>query len=85
MGLSMLVDSGKRLPTLNTVCVPEGVNDMAVRKQLVEQHGIEIAGGLGPLAGKIFRIGVMGPLANEPSLDTLFQALSRSVVVATRA
>ena len=85
MGLSMHVAAGKRLPTLNTVRVPEGVNDMTVRKQLLEENGIEIAGGLGPLAGKIFRIGVMGPLATEPNLDLFFEALGRAIGVSVRA
>lgn len=79
LGLSMLVAPGKRLPTLNTVRVPEGVDEVAVRKRLLDEHGIEIAGGFGPLAGKIFRIGVMGPLANEASLDQFFAALAKCV------
>jgi alanine-glyoxylate transaminase/serine-glyoxylate transaminase/serine-pyruvate transaminase len=76
MGLKMLVEPGKRLPNLNTVCVPEGVADMPVRKKLLDDYGIEIAGGLGALAGKIFRVGIMGPLADEKSLDTFFSALA---------
>ena len=85
MGLSMHVAAGNRLPTLNTVRVPEGVNEMAVRKQLLEESSIEIAGGFGPLAGRIFRIGVMGPLATEPNLDLFFEALGRAMGVTMRA
>ncbi len=69
MGLSMHVPASHRIPTLNTVLVPHGVDDGKVRKRLLESPGIEIAGGFGPLAGKVFRIGVMGPLATEENLQ----------------
>jgi alanine-glyoxylate transaminase / serine-glyoxylate transaminase / serine-pyruvate transaminase len=65
LGLGMHVAEGHRIPHLNTVKVPAGVDDAKVRTILRERDGIEIAGGLGQLAGKIFRIGLMGPLANE--------------------
>jgi alanine-glyoxylate transaminase / serine-glyoxylate transaminase / serine-pyruvate transaminase len=68
MGLRMHVSPASRIPTLNTVLVPSGVDEGKVRKRLLEGPGIEIAGGFGPLAGKIFRIGVMGPLATEENL-----------------
>lgn len=60
MGLKLLVAPEHRLPTLSTVCVPEGVDEARVRTELMQQHGIEIAGGLGALAGKTWRIGLMG-------------------------
>jgi len=60
MGLEMLVPEGDRLWTLNTPRVPHGVDDAKLRQFLLEQRGIEIAGGFGPLAGQIFRIGTMG-------------------------
>lgn len=63
MGLQMLVPEGHRIWNLNTPRTPEGVDDAKVRATLLKEHGIEIAGGFGPLAGKIFRIGLMGPLA----------------------
>jgi alanine-glyoxylate transaminase/serine-glyoxylate transaminase/serine-pyruvate transaminase len=70
LGLSMLVaDEGHRIWNLNTPRVPEGVNEAKVRAYLLEKHGIEIAGGFGPLAGKIFRIGIMGPLATDEGVD----------------
>lgn len=65
MGLEMLVQPGNRIWNLNTPKVPEGVKDIDVRKHLMEQQGIEVLGGFGPLAGQIFRIGLMGPLATE--------------------
>ena len=60
MGLNMLVPEGERLPMLNTVCIPEGAEDKAARKALLEGYGLELGGGLGPLAGKVWRIGLMG-------------------------
>ncbi len=69
MGLRMHVPAAHRIPTLNTVLVPEGIDDGKVRKRLLEGPGIEIAGGFGPLAGKVFRIGVMGPLATEKNVE----------------
>ena len=60
MGLSMLVPAGHRLWTLNTPRIPEGVDDAKVRQFLLEKYSMEIAGGFGPLAGKVFRIGTMG-------------------------
>src|ERR1022692_3563422 len=69
MGLSMHVPAEHRIATLNTVCVPTGVDEAKVRKRLLDEPGIEIAGGFGPLAGKVFRIGVMGPLATEDNVQ----------------
>ncbi|MEE9517901.1 MAG: alanine--glyoxylate aminotransferase family protein [Candidatus Adiutricales bacterium] len=60
MGLNMLVPEGERLPMLNTVRIPEGADDLRVRKELLNDFGLEIAGGLGDLAGKIWRVGLMG-------------------------
>ncbi len=83
LGLRMHVaDPAHRIPNLNTVLVPEGVDDAQVRRTLLAEHGIEIAGGFGPLAGKIFRIGVMGPLATMEGLDHFFGAFERSLVTA---
>lgn len=69
MGLSMHVPEGHRIATLNTVCVPNRVEEAKVRKRLLDDAGIEIAGGFGPLAGKVFRIGVMGPLATADNVQ----------------
>jgi alanine-glyoxylate transaminase / serine-glyoxylate transaminase / serine-pyruvate transaminase len=69
LGLTMHVAEGHRIWNLNTPRVPEGVNEAKVRAYLLEKHGIEIAGGFGPLAGKIFRIGIMGPLATDGGVD----------------
>jgi alanine-glyoxylate transaminase / serine-glyoxylate transaminase / serine-pyruvate transaminase len=64
-GLEMLVPEGHRIWNLNTPKVPQGVDDAKVRSSLLNEHGIEIAGGFGQLSGKIFRIGLMGPLATK--------------------
>jgi alanine-glyoxylate transaminase / serine-glyoxylate transaminase / serine-pyruvate transaminase len=69
MGMKMHVPAEHRVPTLNTVVVPNGVDDGKVRKRLLDGPGIEIAGGFGPLAGKVFRIGLMGPLATEDNVQ----------------
>jgi alanine-glyoxylate transaminase/serine-glyoxylate transaminase/serine-pyruvate transaminase len=80
MGLSMHVAAGQRIATLNTVRVPEGADDMAIRKRLLSHHSIEIAGGFGPLAGKIFRIGLMGPLASPENVELFCSAFSECLV-----
>ncbi len=60
MGLSFIVKEGERLPQLNTVTIPEGVDDALVRARLLEEYSLEIGAGLGALAGKVWRIGLMG-------------------------
>lgn len=60
MGLSFIVDEADRLPQLNTVTIPDGVDDAAVRNQLLSEFNLEIGAGLGALAGKVWRIGLMG-------------------------
>ena len=77
MGLSMHVAPGFRIATLNTVRVPSGADDLGIRKRLLSDHDIEIAGGFGPLAGKIFRIGLMGPLATPDNVELLCSAFSK--------
>ncbi len=80
MGLSMHVaDPARRLWTLNTPRVPEGVDDAKVRNWLLEARGIEIAGGFGPLAGKIFRIGVMGYGSTAENVGFILEALSEAL------
>jgi alanine-glyoxylate transaminase/serine-glyoxylate transaminase/serine-pyruvate transaminase len=79
MGLRMHVPEEHRIATLNTVCVPEGVDEAKVRKRLLDGPGIEIAGGFGPLAGKVFRIGVMGPLATEDNVQFFLQEFKKAL------
>jgi len=73
LGLQMHVAEGHRIWNLNTPRIPAGVDDAKVRKQLLEKHGIEILGGFGQLAGKVFRIGVMGPLATDENVTMFFE------------
>ena len=75
MGISMLVDPEFRLPMLNSVHVPEGANDPQVRGELRTKYKIEIGSGLGPLAGKIWRFGLMGHGARPENVDRLLAAL----------
>jgi alanine-glyoxylate transaminase/serine-glyoxylate transaminase/serine-pyruvate transaminase len=75
MGLHMHVAAGHRLWTLNTPRVPEGVDDAEVRRQLLEEAGIEIAGAFGPLAGKIFRIGLMGHSSTDENVRLILERL----------
>jgi alanine-glyoxylate transaminase/serine-glyoxylate transaminase/serine-pyruvate transaminase len=75
----MLVPEGHRLWNLNTPKVPEGVNDVAVRKHLLANHDMEVLGGFGPLAGKIFRIGIMGPLATTEAVDKFLNAFKTAL------
>lgn len=79
MGLSLLPPEGERLFSLNTVKVPAGVDEAAVRRRLLTEHAIEIGAGLGPLAGKVFRIGLMGSGATLENVDRLGAALRQSM------
>jgi alanine-glyoxylate transaminase/serine-glyoxylate transaminase/serine-pyruvate transaminase len=65
MGLTMAVAAAHRLPQLNSVLIPEGVDDAAVRSALLQDYDLEIGAGLGALAGKTWRIGLMGFASNE--------------------
>ena len=60
MGLTFIVNEADRLPQLNTVTIPAGVDDAQVRTRLLNEFNLEIGAGLGTLAGKVWRIGLMG-------------------------
>jgi alanine-glyoxylate transaminase / serine-glyoxylate transaminase / serine-pyruvate transaminase len=80
MGLQMHVaDPANRLWTLNTPRVPEGIDDAKVRKYLLEERGMEIAGGFGPLAGKVFRIGLMGYGSQPENVTMVLEALGEAL------
>ena len=79
LGLEMLVDPASRLPMLNAVVIPDGVDEASLRSSLLTDHGIEIGAGLGPLAGRIWRIGLMGHTARKESVDRLVDALSATL------
>ena len=76
IGLEMLVDKESRLPSLNAILIPDGVNDIHVRSKLLNDYHIEIGGGLGPFAGKVWRIGLMGHSAKEKNVDKLLSSLA---------
>ncbi len=75
MGIEFVVPEAARLPQLNTVKVPAGVDEAAVRKQLLERFGLEIGAGLGNLAGKVWRIGLMGHSARPANVLLCVSAL----------
>jgi alanine-glyoxylate transaminase/serine-glyoxylate transaminase/serine-pyruvate transaminase len=75
MGLDLFAAEGHRLPELTTVVVPEGIDDAAVRRALLERYGIEIGGGAGAYAGKVWRIGCMGHTARIRNVVLLVAAL----------
>jgi alanine-glyoxylate transaminase/serine-glyoxylate transaminase/serine-pyruvate transaminase len=75
MGFSMLVDANIRLPELLTIILPEGIDDTAVRGKLLNDHRIEISAGLGPFAGKLWRIGVMGEGARPENAERVLRAI----------
>lgn len=75
LGFEFLVAEGSRLPQLNSVRVPPGVDDAALRSYLLRHFQLEVGAGLGPLAGKILRIGLMGHAANRKNIAILTKAL----------
>ncbi|TFG25903.1 MAG: alanine--glyoxylate aminotransferase family protein [Promethearchaeota archaeon] len=75
LGLKMLVSDQYQLPMLNAVSVPEGVDESLIRQRLRMEHKIEIGAGLGPLSGKIWRIGLMGHTARKENIERFLSAL----------
>ena len=77
LGLEMAVAPAHRLWMLNSVRIPDGVDDLALRRALLAEDQIEIGGGLGPLKGKIWRIGLMGLSSTAANVRALLGALER--------
>ncbi|HEY9909908.1 MAG TPA: alanine--glyoxylate aminotransferase family protein [Thermosynechococcaceae cyanobacterium] len=77
LGLSLHVDRPYRLPTLTTVCIPDGLDGKVIARQLLTEHHIEVGNGLGELAGKVWRVGLMGFNSRTESVDQLLTALRR--------
>ena len=75
MGLEMLVKPEQRLWSLNTIRIPDGIPDAKVRSRLLQEFGIEIGGGLGPLKNKIWRVGLMGSSSNRNNVLLFLNAL----------
>jgi len=79
MGLSLLPPAGERLWTLNTIRVPAGVDEAAVRRTLLTTFNLEVGAGLGPLAGKIWRVGLMGASSTPHTLLQFVSALEHAL------
>ncbi len=77
LGLGLFADPDHRLNPLTTVMVPEGVNDANVRRRLLRDYGIEISGGLGQIAGRVWRVGLMGESCRESNVLSFLSALER--------
>jgi alanine-glyoxylate transaminase/serine-glyoxylate transaminase/serine-pyruvate transaminase len=75
-GLTLLVAEGDRLPQLNAVCVPDGIDEAAVRARMLANYNLEIGAGLGPLKGKIWRVGLMGASATPWHVRLCLTALT---------
>ncbi|HHO59490.1 MAG TPA: alanine--glyoxylate aminotransferase family protein [Thiotrichales bacterium] len=79
MGLSFVVDEAYRLPQLNAVTIPDGVDEAAVRAQLLNEFNLEIGAGLGTLAGKVWRIGLMGHSSRAENIFLCLSALEATL------
>jgi alanine-glyoxylate transaminase/serine-glyoxylate transaminase/serine-pyruvate transaminase len=75
LAVRYLADPEHQLPMLNAVASPEGVEESAVRRRLLDEHGIEFGGGLGQFKGKAWRIGLMGESATRRHVSAALQAL----------
>ena len=81
MGLEMLVEAEYRLPTLNTIRVPEGIDEAKVRGYLLETFNLEIGAGLGALAGQVWRVGLMGYSSSAENVLFFLSAISRALAI----
>lgn len=79
LGFGLWAQEGHRLPQLTTITLPDGFDDAAGRRTLLEHYGIEVGGGLGPVAGKVWRIGCMGHTARARNVAMLLGALGELV------
>lgn len=77
LGIRPFAQDGYRLPTLNAVVIPDGIDDAVVRRRLLTEYGVEIGGGLGALKGRIWRIGTMGESATIRNVTLLLGALRK--------
>ena len=77
MGLALAAQEGHQLWQLNAVTVPEGIDEAAVRKQLLQDFSIEIGAGLGPMKGKIWRVGLMGETSTLSNVKIFLAALGK--------
>ena len=79
IGIDFIVSEKDRLPQLNAVTIPQGVDDADVRTRLLNEFNLEIGAGLGGLAGKVWRIGLMGHASTQKNVDFCLNSL-RAVI-----
>lgn len=79
MGLTMHAAAPHRIWNLNTPRLPDGISDANVRRRMLEAEGIDVAGGFGPLAGKVLRVGIMGPLATDENVVLLVDTFEKAL------
>jgi alanine-glyoxylate transaminase/serine-glyoxylate transaminase/serine-pyruvate transaminase len=80
IGVGLLPPASDRICSLNALAVPPGIDDAAVRRELLTAHDIEIGGGLGPLAGRVWRVGLMGAGASATALLAFLEAFEGALV-----
>jgi alanine-glyoxylate transaminase/serine-glyoxylate transaminase/serine-pyruvate transaminase len=78
-GIHYLVEELSRLPQLNSVIIPDNLNDEEVRNSLLTNYNIDIGAGLGALAGKIWRIGLMGYTSRKENIENLLSAMKETL------
>jgi alanine-glyoxylate transaminase/serine-glyoxylate transaminase/serine-pyruvate transaminase len=79
LGLAYIVPEGERIPQLNAVTVPDGIDEAAVRHALLHEHQLEIGAGLGDMAGDIWRIGLMGYSCRAENVRTCVRAIGQAL------
>ena len=80
LGINFIVSESARLPQLNAVSIPDGIDEAALRAQLLNDYNIEIGAGLGQLAGKVWRIGLMGFSSNPSNVRALLGAMEACLI-----
>jgi alanine-glyoxylate transaminase/serine-glyoxylate transaminase/serine-pyruvate transaminase len=78
LGLSLFTPAAHRCPTINVIAVPDGVDEARVRLRMLDM-GVEMGGGLGALAGKVWRVGIMGFNAQVPRVERFLDALGVAI------
>jgi alanine-glyoxylate transaminase/serine-glyoxylate transaminase/serine-pyruvate transaminase len=79
IGINFLVNKDDRLPQLNTIFIPEGIDDPKTRSKLLNEYNLEIGAGLGTLAGKVWRIGLMGHSSNKQNIEHCLSSIAKVI------
>jgi alanine-glyoxylate transaminase/serine-glyoxylate transaminase/serine-pyruvate transaminase len=85
LGFRLFPREGRRLPMLNAVWIPEGIDDARARRRLLDEYNIEVGAGLGPVAGKIWRVGLMGESSTRENVMKFLGALEEILYSERRA